>query len=90
MIKIDGHYVIPKLMVQNVINLVRACQPVGEVTNGDVLDVMGTLSAVLRSQDADATATAKPSDNGDPKAETPSEPERKPAAAEPAKEPVKA
>ena len=51
MIKIKDTYCVPKALLQQVVNLIRACQPVGGVSNGDVVDVMGMLAACIQEQE---------------------------------------
>ena len=50
--KIKGHYVIPEAIVQDVINVIRGCQPApgSNLSNGMVMDVMHNLSSVIVEQ----------------------------------------
>lgn len=49
--KTNDTYCVPKPLLQQVINVIRACQPVGGTSNGDVLDVMGMLAACIQEQE---------------------------------------
>ncbi len=79
MIQVADHYLIPKVLLQQVVSLVRCCQPTGMTSNGDVIDLMGMLGECIRQQEekspseppAAVTAAADPPPNGDPVAATP-------------------
>lgn len=65
MIKVAGHYIVPKQVFQRIVVMLRCSKPCGEVTNGDVIDLMGDIAAILQGQ-GDAPEIAEPDAPAEP------------------------
>ncbi|MCH8284207.1 MAG: XdhC family protein [Chloroflexi bacterium] len=55
----SGHFLIPKQLMQQIIVMLRCSTPVAPVSNGEVLDLMGNIAAVLKQQGAGETLDAE-------------------------------